>query len=94
MAFELGRSAFVCYEELALRALGVADSRTTHKAPIAARSQNDEYRYRYFTGTTGAVLPVSYRQSFLASVQREVTSRGRDKQPRITTIQTQLTTHL
>jgi len=55
MAFELVRSAFVCYEVLALRALGVADSRTTHKAPIAARSQKDEYRY--FTGTTGAVLP-------------------------------------
>ena len=53
MAFELVGSAFVCYEVLALRALGVADSRTTHKAPIAARSQNDEY----FTGTTGAVLP-------------------------------------
>lgn len=92
MAFELVRSAFVCYEVLALRALGVADSRTTHKS--SHRGQKPENECRYFTGTTGAVLPVSYRQSFLASVQREVTSRGRDKQPRITTIQTQLTTHL
>ena len=55
MAFELVGSAFVCYEVLALRALGVADSRTTHKAPIAARSQNDEY----FTGTV-PVRPVQY----------------------------------
>jgi hypothetical protein len=53
MAFELVRSAFVCYEVLALRALGVADSRTTHTAPIAARSQNE---YRYFL----PVRPVQY----------------------------------
>jgi hypothetical protein len=53
MAFELVRSAFVCYEVLALRALGVADSRTTHKAPIAARSQNMS------TGTL-PVRPVQY----------------------------------
>jgi hypothetical protein len=54
MAFELVRSAFVCYEVLALRS---GDPKSaTHKAPIAARSQKDEYRY--FTGTTGAVLPV------------------------------------
>jgi hypothetical protein len=53
MAFELVRSAFVCYEVLALRALGVADSRTTHKAPIAAISQNMS------TGTL-PVRPVQY----------------------------------
>ena len=57
MAFELVGSAFVCYEVLALRALGVADSRTTHTAPIAARSQN-EYRYdRYsITGIGSTVV--------------------------------------
>jgi hypothetical protein len=57
MVFELVGSAFVCYEVLALRALGVADSRTTHKS--SHRGQKPEYEYRYFTGTTGAVLPVS-----------------------------------
>jgi hypothetical protein len=78
MVFELVGSAFVCYEVLALRALGVADSRTTHimSAPIGARSQN-EYRYDRYSihdSITGIVSTVV--SGILATVQREVTSRG------------------
>ena len=56
MAFELVGSTFVCYEELTLCALGVADSRTTHTAPM--RTGNSVPVAVFSTGTVSFITVI------------------------------------